>query len=164
MKKKQSFNEESLVEIAEFYLALSEPARVRIIREMMDYGAGSVNELTERCGLSQSSTSKHLKILHKAGFLLKNKVESKSLYELDEEMAQAFLDFALNNILRIKQQGVTAVAKKVAPIKKAAAAKKTLPKKEQSVKKVKKEVVKKQEPAKKVKEERPEDSNQLMMF
>lgn len=48
--------------------ALGEPTRIRIMRLLLKRSLG-VNEISDRLGLSQYNTSKHLRILREAGLL-----------------------------------------------------------------------------------------------
>ncbi len=48
--------------------ALGEPTRIRIMRLLLQRSLG-VNEISDRLGLSQYNTSKHLRILREAGLL-----------------------------------------------------------------------------------------------
>ncbi len=56
---------------AALFKVLAEPARLRILSQLAAGGCGpvSVNELTERLGLSQPTVSHHLKKLTEAGLL-----------------------------------------------------------------------------------------------
>ena len=63
----------ALVEqIAERFRTLGEPARLRIVRELMD-GECSVGELVDATGLGQANVSKHLKLLHRNGFVARRR-------------------------------------------------------------------------------------------
>jgi len=49
-------------------MALAEPARRRILDELLD-GERSAGELVHRLGISQPSVSKHLRVLREAGIV-----------------------------------------------------------------------------------------------
>ena len=66
--------------------ALSEPTRMRIMRLLLKQPLG-VNNISERLGVSQYNTSKHLRILREVG-LLETKAEGKlRLYGIAGELA-----------------------------------------------------------------------------
>jgi len=66
--KEQNLNseEEQLVQIAK---ALSHPARISILKLMLDKNTCFCGELTEEIGLSQSTISQHIKALKEAGLI-----------------------------------------------------------------------------------------------
>ncbi|MGA0919143.1 MAG: ArsR/SmtB family transcription factor [Gemmatimonadaceae bacterium] len=57
-----------LVSVANRFRALAEPARLGILHALKE-GPLHVGALVERTGLSQANLSKHLQVLHAAGFL-----------------------------------------------------------------------------------------------
>ncbi|ABG57593.1 ArsR/SmtB family transcription factor [Cytophaga hutchinsonii] len=61
-----SSEEEKLVRIAK---ALSHPARISILKLMLDKNTCFCGELTEEIGLSQSTISQHIKELKEAGLI-----------------------------------------------------------------------------------------------
>jgi DNA-binding transcriptional ArsR family regulator len=58
--------------IAERFRALGEPARLQIMNELRD-GERAVGELVEATGLGTANVSKHLQVLHAAGFVTRRK-------------------------------------------------------------------------------------------
>jgi ArsR family transcriptional regulator len=72
--------EEQLVNISK---ALSHPARISILKLMLDKNTCFCGELTEEIGLSQSTISQHIKALKDAG-LIYGKVEgARTCYCID---------------------------------------------------------------------------------
>jgi DNA-binding transcriptional ArsR family regulator len=63
---------------------LAEPARRRILDLLLD-GPRPVGELTERLGLSQPGTSKHLRVLREAGLVRVRRDAQRRWYELRAE-------------------------------------------------------------------------------
>ena len=61
---------------------LAEPARRRILELLRDRPR-PVGELTDRLGLSQPGTSKHLRVLRDAGLVRVRKQAQQRVYELD---------------------------------------------------------------------------------
>ncbi len=58
--------------VAEGFQALSEPARLALLRSLQ-YGEQTVNQLVTRTGLGQANVSKHLQVLHTNGFVTRRK-------------------------------------------------------------------------------------------
>lgn len=63
---------ELLEVIADRFKALAEPARLRLLNALRD-GEKTATELMEATGLGQANASKHLQILHAAGFVQRRK-------------------------------------------------------------------------------------------
>lgn len=58
--------------VAERFKALAEPARLCVL-DALRSGERTVSELVDATGLSQANLSKHLQVLHAAGFLARRK-------------------------------------------------------------------------------------------
>ena len=58
--------------VAERFKALSEPARLNLLRSLQ-HGEQTVNELVLGTGLGQANVSKHLQVLHSHGFVKRRK-------------------------------------------------------------------------------------------
>jgi DNA-binding transcriptional ArsR family regulator len=58
--------------VAERFKALSEPARLALLRALQ-YGEQTVNQLVSGTGLGQANVSKHLQVLHAHGFVKRRK-------------------------------------------------------------------------------------------
>jgi len=67
--------------VAAQFRALSEPARLSLLQELQQ-GEATVNELTQSSGFSQANTSKHLAMLHAAGFLVRKKRGTSVRYSI----------------------------------------------------------------------------------
>ena len=67
-----SLTPDMLALIAERLRALAEPARLTILHQLRD-GERTVTQLVEATGLGQANLSKHLQILHGAGFVRRRK-------------------------------------------------------------------------------------------
>jgi DNA-binding transcriptional ArsR family regulator len=63
---------------------LAEPTRRRILDVLLE-GPQPVGELTERLGLSQPGTSKHLRVLREAGLVEANRDAQRRVYRLRPE-------------------------------------------------------------------------------
>lgn len=65
--------------------ALSEPTRMSVVRLLLK-GPLGVNDISERLGVSQYNTSKHLRILREAGLLETEKQGKLRLYGIAAEL------------------------------------------------------------------------------
>lgn len=63
---------ELLALVAERFKALGEPARLRILQALRG-GERTVTELMDETGMAQANVSKHLQLLHGAGFVERRK-------------------------------------------------------------------------------------------
>jgi DNA-binding transcriptional ArsR family regulator len=70
------------------FQALADPTRRRIV-EALRHGEQQVNELVARAGIHQSGVSRHLRILHDAGFVTSRPDGQRRLYSLKPEPFRA---------------------------------------------------------------------------
>lgn len=63
------------------FQALADPTRRRIV-EALRHGEQQVNDLVKRAGIHQSGVSRHLRILHDAGFVAMRPDGQRRLYSL----------------------------------------------------------------------------------
>jgi DNA-binding transcriptional ArsR family regulator len=68
---------------------LADPTRRRIIAALRD-GERPVNDIVEEAGIHQSGVSRHLRILHEAGFVTVRPDGQRRLYALKPEPFQEF--------------------------------------------------------------------------
>jgi DNA-binding transcriptional ArsR family regulator len=68
--------------------ALAEPTRRQIL-ERLRMSESSVGDLSERLGLSQPTTSKHLRVLRDAGLVSSTTVAQRRIYRIEAEPFQA---------------------------------------------------------------------------
>jgi DNA-binding transcriptional ArsR family regulator len=66
------------------FQTLADPTRRRIV-EALRHGEQQVNELVARAGIHQSGVSRHLRILHEAGFVASRPDGQRRLYSLKPE-------------------------------------------------------------------------------
>ena len=66
------------------FQTLADPSRRRIV-EALRFGEQAVNDLVERVDIHQSGVSRHLRILHEAGFVNMRPEGPKRLYSLRAE-------------------------------------------------------------------------------
>jgi DNA-binding transcriptional ArsR family regulator len=67
--------------IAERFKALAEPSRLEILSALRG-GESTVSEVLEATGLGQANVSKHLQVLHGAGFVERRKDGVSTYYRL----------------------------------------------------------------------------------
>ncbi len=68
MKTKQ-LDYESLTQAAECLKVLAHPSRLQIVQMLLAGERHSVNEIAEACQLAQPTTSDHLRLMQRCGFL-----------------------------------------------------------------------------------------------
>lgn len=67
-----AMSEELLPQVARHFKALSEPARLQLLRALQR-GERTVNDLVLLTGMGQANVSKHLQVLHAHGFVRRRK-------------------------------------------------------------------------------------------
>jgi ArsR family transcriptional regulator len=75
----------------EVFKALGHPARLTLVRSLMD-GEHCVCDLVTAVGLGWSTTSRHLDVLREAGVLASEKRGQKIFYRLDLACVAHFID------------------------------------------------------------------------
>jgi DNA-binding transcriptional ArsR family regulator len=70
--------------VSDSWAALADPRR-RALLELLLAGPRAVGDLTERTGLSQPSTSKHLRVLRGAGLVSVRREAQRRVYALEPE-------------------------------------------------------------------------------
>lgn len=64
----QKLDDRALSYVAEYFQALAEPTRLKLLHELQD-GERNVGELTDASGFTQANVSKHLSLLAKSGLV-----------------------------------------------------------------------------------------------
>ncbi|NIV11277.1 MAG: metalloregulator ArsR/SmtB family transcription factor [Aliifodinibius sp.] len=86
--KLESFTEEE-IQLANIAKALAHPARIKILKILVELNVCMCGEIVSLLPLSQSTVSQHLKELKKAG-LIEGEIEGpKMCYCVDNEMLKA---------------------------------------------------------------------------
>lgn len=71
-------------ELSEFFKALSDPTRLRLIKLLHDHnGSLCVNALAHQLDVSQSAVSQHLRVLRQAGLVKGDRQGHRVHYSLD---------------------------------------------------------------------------------
>ena len=98
--KQRLAGEKRVLKVSEFFKAVSDPARIRIV-EALSIKILCVCDLAHLLGLSQSATSHHLRTLRDRGIVRYEKMGKMVYYSLDDEhVTEAFkavFDHALHS-------------------------------------------------------------------
>lgn len=78
-KKRQELDMDSLNSAAECLRTLAHPHRLQIVQLLLSGDRYSVNEIAEKCELAQPTTSDHLRLMQRCGFL-SNEREGRTVY------------------------------------------------------------------------------------
>jgi len=74
-------------EAARQFTVLSEPARLMLLRELME-GESSVGELAKKTGIKQGTVSKHLGVLTTAGFVERRREGALAIHRISDPMVR----------------------------------------------------------------------------
>jgi DNA-binding transcriptional ArsR family regulator len=85
--------------VAERFKVLSEPARLRILRELRA-GERTVSDLIEATGLNQANLSKHLQLLHTHRFVARRKEGLYVYYRLADDDVFLLCDLVCDRLER----------------------------------------------------------------
>ncbi|MFF7356829.1 MULTISPECIES: ArsR/SmtB family transcription factor [Streptomyces] len=96
---------------AALWSALADPHRRAIVALLRDRPR-SVGEIVEACGLSQPSTSKHLKVLREAGLVRVSQDAQRRVYALDPAPIAA-LDAWLEPYRRLWNRSLDALGRRL---------------------------------------------------
>ena len=80
-----------LTPLTEFFKALSDPTRQRIIYLLLHTQSLHVNEFCQVLNEPQSKVSRHLSILRNAGWLIYNRRDKRIFYRIDPNIDSEFL-------------------------------------------------------------------------
>lgn len=78
-KKSKPLDIERLTEAAECLKALAHPHRLQIVQLLLSGQRLSVNDIAEHCELNQPTTSDHLRLMQRCGFLRSQK-DGRTVY------------------------------------------------------------------------------------
>jgi DNA-binding transcriptional ArsR family regulator len=94
---------------SEIFQVLADPVRLRIVETLRE-GEQAVNDLVEKVEIHQSGVSRHLRILHEAGFLKVRPEGQKRFYSLRPEPFQE-LDVWVANYRSVWEQRLNKFAR-----------------------------------------------------
>ncbi len=87
MNKKKNvatLDRKSLAMAADCLKALAHPHRLEIVQLLLSGEKYSVNDIAEACGLAQPTTSDHLRLMQRCGFLMGRREGRTVYYEIAE--------------------------------------------------------------------------------
>ena len=76
-------------DMAAVFSALSNPARIDILRHIAQHRKCGCKEITEVLPLAQSTVSQHLKVLIGAGIVTVETIPPRSCYQVNEELLKS---------------------------------------------------------------------------
>ncbi|MEO8615540.1 MAG: metalloregulator ArsR/SmtB family transcription factor [Luteolibacter sp.] len=88
---------QSLERVAEIFSAFADATRLGILQELR-HGRLSVGELVTALGTSQANISKHLKHLHQAGLLIRERERSQVFYRAAEDSVYEMCQIACKRL------------------------------------------------------------------
>jgi DNA-binding transcriptional ArsR family regulator len=95
----QGLPPEALEQVADYFQALSEPTRLRILNFLRD-GERSAGELAELCGYSGANISRHMAVLVGRGLAVREGRGTSVYFRIADESVYALCDLVCGNIAR----------------------------------------------------------------
>ncbi len=99
----QALSDQALSQVADYFSALSEPTRLRILNCLQQREL-NVGELTELCQCSQANVSRHLSTLAKHGLVHRENRGTSVYYKIADPSIHALCELVCNNIARRFEQ------------------------------------------------------------
>ncbi len=95
----EGLSESALNHVAEYFSALAEPSRLKILNYLRD-GERNVGELATACGCSQANVSRHLSMLAKHGMVVREGRGTAVYYRIADPAIYALCDLVCGNVAR----------------------------------------------------------------
>ncbi len=105
--QKESLSEPMIDTVAQWFKLLSEPARLRLIRALME-GEKTVGALTVELDGNQPNVSRHLTALHEGGLLTRRKDGNSTYYSIADPVVFDLCDLACSSSKRFMQKKIAA--------------------------------------------------------
>lgn len=99
---------EALAQVANYFQALSDPTRLRILTLLQD-GERNVGELAQLCEFTSANISRHLALLGKHGLVARTSRGTSVYYRIADDSVYALCDLVCGSIARQFEQ--TALAR-----------------------------------------------------
>jgi DNA-binding transcriptional ArsR family regulator len=90
---------EALEKVAEYFRALSEPTRLRILN-LLRAGERNVGEIAEATGYTAANVSRHLTFLTQQGLVRRDARGTSAYYSIADESVYALCDLVCGSIAR----------------------------------------------------------------
>lgn len=97
-----------LERVAEQFRALSEPSRLRLMNLLFG-GERSVGDLVDASGLSLANVSKHLSVLHQAGWVSRRKDGLRVVYTLADDRVLSLCELMCTRVRELAEQHAVAM-------------------------------------------------------
>ena len=95
----EGLSDEALVQVAQYFSALAEPTRLRILNCLRER-EHNVGELAGRCACSQANVSRHLSMLAKHGLVAREGRGTAVFYRIADPSVYALCDLVCGNLAR----------------------------------------------------------------
>jgi DNA-binding transcriptional ArsR family regulator len=95
----EGLSEQALTQVAQYFSALAEPTRLRILNCLRDREQ-NVGELAEICECSQANVSRHLSTLAKHGLVAREGRGTSVYYRIADPSIYALCDLVCGNVAR----------------------------------------------------------------
>jgi DNA-binding transcriptional ArsR family regulator len=95
----QHLSAQALAQVAHYFQALAEPARLRLINLLRD-SEHSVGELAEATGYSTANVSRHLSLLARHGLLSRESRGTSVYYAIADPAVYTLCNLACDNLAR----------------------------------------------------------------
>lgn len=99
--------DQALDQIAQYFQALAEPTRLRILNLLRD-GERNVGELAQLCDYTSANISRHLAILGKHGLVAKEGRGTSVYYRIADDSVYALCDLVCGSLARQLEQRISA--------------------------------------------------------
>jgi DNA-binding transcriptional ArsR family regulator len=90
---------EALQQVAEYFQALSEPTRLRILNLLRE-GERNVGDLAQACDCTSANVSRHLAVLSQHGLVARSNRGTSVYYRIADDSVYALCDLVCGSIAR----------------------------------------------------------------
>lgn len=101
--KQAMMSDEALYDIADFFKALGDSTRMKILTALLSHEA-CVTELSEAIGLGQSAISHQLRVLRQNNLVKFRKEGKSTFYALDDSHVRLLLSQAVEHVLHTRHK------------------------------------------------------------
>jgi len=113
----KNLDDRALAHIADYFSALSEPLRLKILNELRR-GSRNVTQLRELLACSQANVSKHLGILARLGLVTRDAQGTSVFYRIADSTVHELCDLVCGRMAsHLKSQAEVMKAFRTAPIR-----------------------------------------------
>jgi len=95
----EGLSDEGLKQVAAYFQALSEPTRLQIVN-LLRKCEHNVGELAQLCGYTSANISRHLSLLTKLGFVVRESRGTSAYYRIADKSIYKLCDLVCDSIVR----------------------------------------------------------------